>query len=276
VIAAGLALALVSYLVARWLWPAPGETCTAQVANGKSATLGVDQASHAATIAAVAHARGLPQQAVTIALATAIQESKLRNLTYGDRDSLGLFQQRPSEGWGTTTQVRDPVHASQKFYDALVKVPGYLDLPVTVAAQKVQHSDYPDAYALHEDMAATLAAALTGSQGAALTCTVAENDPAGPAKRSGAAVTAQVRREFGPDLTATTTGAGIGYPITDTATGWSLALWMICHATALHITTVTFDNRQWSSTASNRGWIPVDPPAEGAMTVKAALAATAR
>ena len=73
-------------------------------------------------ITAIAIRRGLPPRAATIAIATAIQESKVRNITYGDRDSLGLFQQRPSQGWGTPEQILNPEYSTNKFYDALVKV----------------------------------------------------------------------------------------------------------------------------------------------------------
>nr|WP_300501006.1 hypothetical protein [uncultured Rhodococcus sp.] len=84
-----------------------------------------EQAENAALIAAIGVRRGLPARAVSIALATAYQESGLRNLTTGDRDSLGLFQQRPSQGWGTEQQLQDPVYATNAFYDALVEVAGY-------------------------------------------------------------------------------------------------------------------------------------------------------
>ena len=90
-----------------------------------SLTLTAEQVTNAATIAQVARDRGLPDRAIVIALATAQQESRLRNLDYGDRDSLGLFQQRPSQGWGTEAQVQDPVYAAGKFYDGLVKVPDW-------------------------------------------------------------------------------------------------------------------------------------------------------
>ena len=79
-----------------------------------------EQAGNAATISAVAVSRGLSSRATTIAIATALQESKLRNLRYGDRDSVGLFQQRPSQGWGTVEQILDPVYASNAFYNKLV------------------------------------------------------------------------------------------------------------------------------------------------------------
>ncbi|MBN1174954.1 MAG: C40 family peptidase [Micromonosporaceae bacterium] len=101
----------------------------------------------------VAAQRGLPVRAAVIAIATALQESTLRNLTYGDRDSLGLFQQRPSQGWGTPEQILDPVHASNSFYDHLVKVPHWDTIPLAQAAQAVQRSAFPSAYARWEDLA---------------------------------------------------------------------------------------------------------------------------
>ena len=91
--------------------------------------------------------RGLPARAASIALATAYQESKLRNLDHGDRDSLGLFQQRPSQGWGTAKQIQDPYYATNAFYDALVKIDGYQTMRITEAAQEVQRSGFPEAYA---------------------------------------------------------------------------------------------------------------------------------
>ena len=96
---------------------------------GLSMTLTAEQVANAATIAQVGRDRGLPERAVVIALATAQQESRLRNLDYGDRDSLGLFQQRPSAGWGTEAQVQDPVYAANKFYDHLVERPELGDRP---------------------------------------------------------------------------------------------------------------------------------------------------
>ncbi|MCW7946074.1 hypothetical protein AAW14_29785 [Streptomyces hygroscopicus] len=255
-IGVGLVLALVGYLAARCTRSAQAEQCTVNGADGTSVTLDVDQASHAATIAAVAHAHALPERAVTIALATALQESKLRNIDYGDRDSLGLFQQRPSQGWGTPSEVRDPVHASARFFDALVRVPDYLSLPLTEAAQKVQHSGYPSAYAQHESTAAALAAALTGREGPALTCTVHKVAAADSADHGGTAVTDAIRREFGPGLHGDPTSdtADLAYPVSDTTTGWALALWTVSHAATLHIASVTFENRRWNGAASDRGW----------------------
>jgi hypothetical protein len=128
---------------------------------GSSITLTTEQVANARTIADVARGRGLPDRAVVIALATAQQESRLRNLDYGDRDSLGLFQQRPSSGWGTEAQVQDPVYAANKFFDHLVQVPGWETGRLTDISQSVQLSGFPNAYARWEDMATTVAAALS-------------------------------------------------------------------------------------------------------------------
>ncbi|GHD93088.1 hypothetical protein GCM10010508_48510 [Streptomyces naganishii JCM 4654] len=273
----GLALALAGYLVVRYNWPSPAEGCTARGADGTTVTLDVGQAANAATIAAVARSRGLPERAVTIALATAIQESKLRDIDYGDRDSLGLFQQRPSQGWGTPAQVLDPVHATGKFYDALVNVPGYLGLSVTAAAQQVQHSGYPQAYAQHEDTAALLAAALTGREGAAMTCTLTGSDAHPSTQQGGMTVTQAARREFGPGLPPpSSAGSGtVTYAVPDARTGWTVAVWMVCHAAEFHLTSVAFGDREWSSTKSDRGWVRRDAGAGQAGTVVAVAAPTA-
>lgn len=119
-----------------------------------------EQVPNAKTIQATGVAMNIPARGQIVALATALQESGLRNLTYGDRDSLGLFQQRPSQGWGTANEILDPVHASTKFYEALEKVSGWQSLSVTQAAQAVQKSGYPEAYAKWEPLATALQQAI--------------------------------------------------------------------------------------------------------------------
>ncbi|MGW7005907.1 NlpC/P60 family protein [Streptomyces sp. NPDC054933] len=115
-----------------------------------------EQIPNAKTIVATGISLGVPAKGQVIALATAMQESRLRNLNYGDRDSLGLFQQRPSQGWGTPEQIRDPVYASTRFYEALLEVHGWQQMTVTQAAQAVQASGFPDAYAQWEPLARAL------------------------------------------------------------------------------------------------------------------------
>ncbi|MYT17809.1 Cell wall-associated hydrolase, NlpC family [Streptomyces sp. SceaMP-e96] len=119
-----------------------------------------EQVPNAKTIQATGVAMHIPARGQVVALATALQESGLRNLTYGDRDSLGLFQQRPSQGWGTANQALDSVHASTKFYEGLKKVSGWQSLSVAQAAQAVQKSGFPQAYAKWEPLATALQKAI--------------------------------------------------------------------------------------------------------------------
>jgi peptidoglycan DL-endopeptidase CwlO len=126
------------------------------VLPGSAGGAAVVGAAPSGTAGAVA----LPARAWVIALATAQQESGLRNLDHGDRDSLGLFQQRPSQGWGTPAQIMNPAYAATKFYEHLVQVPNWQTIPLTDAAQAVQRSAFPNAYAKWEPMAQALVEAL--------------------------------------------------------------------------------------------------------------------
>lgn len=128
------------------------------------------QMDNAATIAAIGRRLGVPDRAITIALATSVQESGLANLRGGDRDSVGLFQQRPSQGWGRPDQVRDPVYATRTFLARLLAVPGWDTMPVTRAAQTVQRSAFPAAYARWEPLAVSLVTDLAGVRGAVQDC----------------------------------------------------------------------------------------------------------
>ncbi len=107
-------------------------------------------------------ATGLPARAVTIAMATAYQESGIRNLDYGHADSIGLFQQRPSKGWGTVKQIMDPLYSAGQFYTALVKVKGWRSGDINDVAQAVQRSGHPNAYRKHVSKAILLSTSLTG------------------------------------------------------------------------------------------------------------------
>ncbi len=130
-----------------------------------------DQVRNAAIIISVGQELRVPPRGWVVGVATALQESRLSNLPYlgasNDHDSLGLFQQRPSQGWGTPAQLSDPDYQSRQFFDKLVTVGGWETLPLTVAAQHVQRSAYPDAYAKHEPRAATIVDILTGGAGRA-------------------------------------------------------------------------------------------------------------
>ncbi|MGC4798380.1 hypothetical protein ACLQ3H_30255 [Micromonospora saelicesensis] len=123
-------------------------------------SLNDEQTANVKAIIAATKKAGLPERAAVISIATSLQESKLENLGHlGDRndhDSLGLFQQRPSSGWGTPEQITDPEYSTTSFLKGLKQVDGWQDMALTDAAQTVQVSAYPDAYAQWEQQAADL------------------------------------------------------------------------------------------------------------------------
>jgi cell wall-associated NlpC family hydrolase len=182
VLAAGL-LAVVVALIATGAGltsPAPG-ACAPAVPVGSAATSGVSldagQLADARIIYSVSAGLGLPPRAAVVAIATAMQESGLRNLSFGSADSLGLFQQRPSQGWGTVAQIMDPVTSARAFYEHLIQVHGWQALPVTEAAQDVQRSGFPGAYARWQPIAARLTASFAGTASSCV-ATVANVAPA--------------------------------------------------------------------------------------------------
>ena len=239
------------------------DECTAKV-SGRTVTLTPEQAENAALITAVSVSRGLPAHAATIALATAYQESKLYNLESGDRDSAGLFQQRPSQGWGSRAQVMDPYYATNAFYDALENVEGYEDMRVTEAAQEVQRSGFPEAYADHEADARVLASALTGYSPHAFTCRIEESPGTASGRLTDAGLTKRadvVRREVGdlfgepPSRSTTDDGRSLAVTPTDTVHGWAMAQYLVAMAERLSIKSVAFDDRVWTAgSRSDDGW----------------------
>jgi murein DD-endopeptidase MepM/ murein hydrolase activator NlpD len=140
------------------------------------------QMRNAAVIIKVGKEMGIPPRGWVIAVATAMQESRLSNLPHlgnrNDHDSVGLFQQRPSQGWGTPAQLQTPEYTARKFYEKLTKVSNWQRRPLTRAAQAVQISAFPDAYAKHEPIATDIVNALTGgaarSAGTAVTLDCAD------------------------------------------------------------------------------------------------------
>ena len=262
--------------------------CTAEVA-GVRVELSQEQAENAALITAIAVQRGLPARAASIALATAYQESDILNLDYGDRDSVGLFQQRPSQGWGTVEQIRDPAYSARAFYDALAEVEGYETMEITEAAQAVQRSAYPDAYADHEEDARALASALTGNSPRAFWCETSGDadeasnrlDDAGLVKRA-AVVREELDAVFGslslggfqPGGVSSGHMSGSAHyegraidvfvrPINadNRKRGWAIASYLVAQADRLSINTIIFDDRIWhAGSRSDDGWTNYDVP----------------
>ncbi|MET8831143.1 heavy metal transporter [Streptomyces sp. NPDC004610] len=285
-------LAIAGYLVVQYVTGASGSHCKVVAGDGRGGTYDFtpEQAVNAAAISAVGTARGLPERAVTIALATAMQESALRNLDHGDRDSLGLFQQRPSQGWGGEREIMDPIYAANAFYDHLETVDGYTELPLTVAAQRVQRSGFPTAYAKHEPDAQLLADAFTGRAAATLTCggrPDASQSPApGQTRAAGPdAVRSALVRDFGQleqtgaevgtrgapapgpsGVTAQAVGRTVTVPVSADGTdggpvgeqGWRIAHWAVANAADLGIESVSYAGREWTAGSSEKPWRTTD------------------
>jgi hypothetical protein len=231
--------------------------CTTKVGRLKVVVTD-SQARNAALISGISIRRGMPAPAATIALATALQESKLYNLRGGDRDSLGLFQQRPSQGWGTPREILDPVHATNAFYDALVRVDGYQTLPVTEAAQRVQRSGFPSAYAVYENDARAMASALTGFSPAAFWCHVPEPKASrAPAARRAVAVRRHLAPAFGPMGVRVATGSHVEVGVSSQPRGWAVASYLVTRARELGIGSVTYAGRGWEA-GSNAGWHAIE------------------
>jgi hypothetical protein len=218
------------------------------VALGHDVSFTPEQSANAATITAIALKRGLPARAATIANATAIQESKLRNIRFGDRDSLGLFQQRPSQGWGTEKQILDPVYASNKFYDALTKISGYQGIEITKVAQMVQRSATPQAYAAHEQEGRILASTLAGHSPGGFGCRLDEAKSSAPAANIAADLTAEL------GVPATTQGQDVHVTGRNAQVAWAAGSWAVAHAEADGITSVTVGDRAWTRERGSRAW----------------------
>jgi hypothetical protein len=242
----------VIYLVLRPSPPPPVPRFTACAADvgGQEWELTPGQAGIAAVIAGVASRRALPTQAVAIAYATALQESKLQNLHYGDLDSVGVFQQRPSQGWGTARQIEDPVYATERFFDALIEVPQYLSLPIDVAAQDVQHSADGSAYAQWADMGTALATAFTGADPHSVWCSYADPPRAPSLAAAGRAMTAA----FGLTARPSGTGKTMLVSVGAVGQGWAVTAWLVSHGGEYGIDSVRYGGYQWYGFSGASRW----------------------
>ena len=241
--------------------------------GGQAIALEPDQAAIAATIAGVAARHKLPRQAVTIAYAAALQESDLHNLDYGDRDSVGVFQQRPSQGWGPASDLKNPIYATTKFFDALVRVRHYTTVPIQAAAQAVQHSADGAAYGQWATVAAQLAGYFTGSSPRGVSCWYVPAPKAPRANLAGAE--RGLTQTFGPQgreavvVGITTDRSGphgdgsIAVVHVQRARAWTVAGWLVAHAQAYGVSEVRYAGYDWQPANGNMGWqreTGKDPP----------------
>jgi hypothetical protein len=226
------------------------EMCTVTAKDGSTYVRTAEAASNAALVAAGAQKFDLGTNASTVAVATAIQESGLRNLDYGDRDSLGLFQQRPSQGWGTVEEVTDPYFATRTFYRRLEKVEGWEAMRVTEAAQAVQKSGFPEAYEEHAPEAAAWAEAVRGDTAfASVNCDLSAVDVPSSADD----LATRIRRDWGVGVyTVTVLGrndravlVGVTADSGEAAELEGLANWAVAVADPQAIASVRLGDIQW-------------------------------
>ncbi|MDR0416196.1 MAG: hypothetical protein LBH76_02550 [Propionibacteriaceae bacterium] len=264
-----LAVGAAGFAAFQYLYPKspnylPPTRCQAELEDGSTAYIDIEQSENASLIAGVAAQRGLVPRAVSIALATAFQESKIRNLDYGDLDSLGLFQQRPSAGWGTPEEIMDPYYSTNKFFDAMVMVPDWAGADIGDVAQEVQRSAFPDAYDQHVARARLLASALSGETAAGWSCLVRDArqpDPAGLAEaivraygHTLAVVASTPAREGGAS-------ARIEFTAADEPVAWSAAAFVQSWATAKGVHSVQVGGRLWTGQSAELApWTAADEP----------------
>jgi hypothetical protein len=249
--AAVVVIAFVGALVLRAVWNTAKSELASDVCTVGTYELDPDQAAVASTMvgAVTKHAGQLPERATVLVLAAGLQESKLRNLPpgAGDRDSVGVLQQRPSQGWGggSAARLTDVGEATKEFLDALLKVPHWRTLTLAQAVQRVQISaDASGAsYGQHEAEAQALADALQGFTPAGITCSFAAPTVVAPAS--------EVAREAGLQL-GIDTPAAVG-PRTVRVPGahWQTAAWLVANADRLGIEQVAYAGHVWTRTG---GW----------------------
>ena len=217
-----------------------------------------EQARNASIIVAESYNRGLSEQAAVIALATAWQESGLRNLNYGDRDSLGLFQQRPSYDWGTKEQILDPWYSSGRFYEELVKFDDWESTDVNDIAQKVQRSGHPEAYRKHETNARALAGAFRGSREGTFTCINrdATGTDHGALDKVASTVPGVSLQDNGSELVMTANNAGAA---------WSATQLALANTSELGVEKVVVGGNEWMQ--GEQAWKGVQPVSGDSVTV---------
>jgi hypothetical protein len=246
---------------ARQLWRSTSIGGKASGCDFGSYNLDLSRAENAATMVSVVIKRGLPERAAVLTLGAALQESKLDNLPAGsgDRDSVGVLQQRPSQGWGTSTQLSDIHYATGKFLDALVKIPNWQTDNLADVVQKVQISADGSAYAKHEPQAKALSDALIGSTAAGVSCSFDKPTQVATAAK----IVAQLQADL-PVNKPTVTNTSI----TVAGASWATAAWFVTHADRYGIETVRYAQREWTR---SKGWH--DQSQTSANTVSASLAA---
>ena len=259
VIVVGLGVGAFLWLRSRGLTgPVPGQQRCVATADDQSVTLDLEQAHYTSIVVGLSVKRGLPPRAASIAMATVYQETGIRNLHYGDRDSVGLFQQRPSQGWGSRKELLDPYYATDRFYDALVKIDDWETGDITTVAQKVQNSSFPDAYRDHEADARVLASALTGHSTAGFTCLERQGNPGKPS-----ALVSSIEKTFGNVSDERTQEKVVGIDARSGTLAWAYASHALANADRYGVVGIKVGGRQWQTEAFDLPtWTKLTPALE--------------
>lgn len=240
------------------------EQCVARSGDA-SFPLSAEQAMNASIIVSESIRRGLPARAATIALATAMQESRLQNIDYGDRDSVGLFQQRPSQDWGTVEQIMNPWYSSGQFYDHLVRVRNWQSGDINDVAQAVQRSGVPDGYRKHVESAKVWASVLTGNSTAGLTCL---NRTAKAEYPNTKALSQILSIGLKGNVTSTRSGKTLTLTAKSPALAWAAAAMTMSTLQNEPINTITVGTQTWTHSTEQLGtWQQGTPSATAKNTV---------
>jgi hypothetical protein len=228
------------------VWRAVSRTTAADGCTFGDYSTDNGQASVAATMTGVVSARALPERAAVLVLAAGLQESKLRNIPagQGDRDSIGVLQQRPSQGWGTPAQLANVRYATAAFLDKVVKVRSWQTRDLATVVQAVQISADASAYSRHEPQAQAMADALTGKTPRAIRCQF----PRPSQKPSLAALGSRLRTEL-PVNAPTSTSTSVTVP----GAGWTTAAWFVANAQRGALDSVDYNGWRWTRA---KGWQP--------------------
>jgi hypothetical protein len=228
----------------RALWRAAQTAVQVDGCDFGSYNVQLNRAQNAATMVSVVIKRELPERAAVLVLGAALQESKLDNIPsgQGDRDSVGVLQQRPSQGWGTAAQLSDVHYATSKFLDALIKVPNWQTGTLAQVIQEVQISADGTAYARHEAQAQELSDVLMGKKPAEVGCNFSKPDVVATPKVAATQLTSDL-----PVNTPTIAGR----KLTISGAGWATAAWLVTHAQTYGIDEVRYAGKKWQR---SKGW----------------------
>lgn len=238
----------------------PRQRCIASTGH-KSSEVDLAQAHYASIIAGIAVRRGLPTRAASIAVTTAATETNLHNLDHGDRDSAGLFQQRPSQGWGTKKQVMNPYYATNEFYDRLIKIKHWKTAKISDIAQRIQISKFPEAYKDHEETGQVLGPVLTGHSSHGIRCLIQDQQP-GDAR----GLAHSLRKTY--QTTPKRSGRKIVIKASSDTLAWSYAQYAVANAREYGLSSAQVGKRRWTASSERLvGWKRVTPTA-GDQTVQ--------